>query len=193
MSPLVLETRTVLLRLARQAVESAVASRPLEDLPALPELSEPQGAFVTLMRHGHLRGCVGQVAPVDPLVRVVVQCAVAAATDDPRFAPVAVDEVPQLEIELSLLSRPQVVRFEEIEIGRHGLIATRSGRTGLLLPQVADEKNWPVERFLEETCLKAGLDAYAWKQSETRIEAFTAEVFSERDLERIQEQGSARA
>ncbi|HVB97786.1 MAG TPA: AmmeMemoRadiSam system protein A [Candidatus Dormibacteraeota bacterium] len=193
MSPLAHETRAVLLRLARQAIESAVVSRPLEDLPALPDFTEPRGAFVTLTRHGHLRGCIGQVAPVDPLVRVVVQCAVAAATDDPRFAPVAADEVPHLEIELSLLSRPKVVRFDEIEVGQHGLIATCSGKTGLLLPQVADEKNWPVERFLEETCLKAGLDAYAWKKPETRIEAFTAEVFSERDFERMPPQGLARA
>ena len=69
-----------------------------------------------------------------------------------------------------------------LDIGRHGLVATRGSQRGLLLPQVADEHNWPVERFLEETCLKAGLDAYAWKKPDTRIEAFTAEVFCERDL-----------
>ncbi|HVB34443.1 MAG TPA: AmmeMemoRadiSam system protein A [Patescibacteria group bacterium] len=185
MSPLAHETRAMLLRVARQAIELALVSRPLDNLPALPDLTEPKGAFVTLMRHGRLRGCVGQVEPVDPLARLVARCAVAAATEDPRFPPVAVEEVPQLEIELSLLSRPQPLRFEEIEIGRHGLIATQSSKTGLLLPQVADEKNWPVERFLEETCLKAGLDAYAWKQPETRIEAFTAEVFSDRDLQQM--------
>jgi AmmeMemoRadiSam system protein A len=190
MSSLARESRVVLLRLARQAIESAVQSRPFDFLPALPELSEPRGAFVTLMRNGRLRGCVGQVEPVDPLARVVVQCAVSAATEDPRFAPVVANEVPELEIELSLLSRPRPVRFEEIEIGRHGLIATHMGKSGLLLPQVADEHNWPVERFLEETCLKAGLDAYAWKSPETRIEAFTADVFSERDFQPAVSQGS---
>lgn len=193
MSPLAPDSRVVLLRLARQAIESAVKSSPFDSLPNLPDLSEPRGAFVTLTRHGHLRGCIGQVKPVDPLVRVVVQCAVSAATEDPRFAPVAAEEVAQLEIELSLLSRPAPVRFEEIEIGRHGLIATNQNKSGLLLPQVADEHNWPVERFLEETCLKAGLDAYAWKQSETRIEAFTAEVFSDREFEQPLSQTSEEA
>ena len=182
MPPLARESRVVLLRLARQAIESAVKSSPFDSLPSLPELNEPRGAFVTLTRHGHLRGCIGQVRPADPLVRVVVRCAISAATEDPRFAPVSAEEVSQLEIELSLLSPPAPVRFEDIEIGRHGLIATQQGKTGLLLPQVADEHNWPVERFLEETCLKAGLDAYAWKQPETRIEAFTAEVFSDREF-----------
>lgn len=182
MSPLARESRTILLRLARRAIESALESRPLDPLPALPELAEPRGAFVTLMRYGRLRGCIGQVEAVDPLARVVMQCAVSAATEDPRFPRVSVEEIAQLEIELSLLSRPAPIRFEEIEIGQHGLIATQSGRRGLLLPQVADERNWPVERFLEETCLKAGLDAAAWKQQDTQIEAFTAEVFSERDL-----------
>jgi AmmeMemoRadiSam system protein A len=182
MSPLTPESRVLLLRLARQAIESALGNRPFEIQPAIPGFSEPRGAFVTLMRHGRLRGCIGQVEPVDPLARVVTQCAVSAAMQDPRFPPVAAEEIPQLEIELSVLSRPYPIRYEEIQIGRHGLIATQSYRSGLLLPQVAEEQNWPVERFLEETCLKAGLDPYAWKQPETRIEAFTAEVFGERDF-----------
>jgi AmmeMemoRadiSam system protein A len=177
------ESRVILLRLARQAIEAAIVRRKLDSLPLQPELSERQGAFVTLTRHGQLRGCIGQVEPVDPLVKVVAHCAAAAATEDPRFTPVASEEIPTLEIELSILSRPGPVRFEEIDIGTHGLIATRGGRRGLLLPQVADEHNWPVERFLEETCLKAGLGPYDWKQPDTRIEAFTAEVFCERDLE----------
>lgn len=106
----------------------------------------------------------------------------AAATEDPRFPPVSAPEVAELEIELSILSRPQPVRFAEIEIGRHGLIATRGGRRGLLLPQVASEHDWPVERFLEEVCLKAGLEPDDWRRDGTLIESFTAEVFSERDL-----------
>lgn len=182
MQPLAPESRAILLRVARQAVESAVIRHPLDSLPERPEFAEPQGAFVTLTRHGKLRGCIGKIEPADPLVRVVAHCAMAAATEDPRFPPVLLQEVPELEIELSLLSSPSPIRFEEIDIGRHGLIATRGSQRGLLLPQVADEHDWPVERFLEETCLKAGLDAYAWKKPDTRIDAFTAEVFSERDL-----------
>jgi AmmeMemoRadiSam system protein A len=185
MQQLAPESRAILLRVARQAIESAVIRRPFDSLPERPELGQPQGAFVTLTRHGHLRGCIGKIEPTDPLVRVVAHCAMAAATEDPRFPPVLAPEVPELEIELSVLSTPSPVRFEDIEIGLHGLIATQGGQRGLLLPQVADEHNWPVERFLEETCLKAGLDAYAWKQPETRIEAFTAEVFCERDLQAL--------
>lgn len=176
------ESRVILLKLARQAIESAVLHRTLDSPPQRPEFAQPQGAFVTLTHRGHLRGCIGQVEPVDPLANVVMHCAISAATEDPRFTPVLYDEVPELEIELSILSRPQPVRFEEIEIGRHGLIATRGGSRGLLLPQVAEEQNWPVERFLEETCLKAGLSPYDWKRPETRIEAFTAQVFNDRDF-----------
>jgi AmmeMemoRadiSam system protein A len=185
------DSRAILLRVARQAIESAVIRRPLASLPEHPEIARPQGAFVTLTRHGALRGCIGKIEATDPLVRVVAHCAVAAATEDPRFPPVIPREVPELEIELSILSVPAPARFEEIDIGRHGLIATRGNRRGLLLPQVADEHNWPVERFLEETCLKAGLDPYAWKQPDTRIDAFTAEVFCERDLAALLGGGAA--
>ncbi len=191
MQQLVPESRAILLRVARQAIESAVIRRPLDSLPERPEFAQPQGAFVTLTRHGNLRGCIGNIEPTDPLVRVVAHCAMAAATEDPRFPPVLALEVPELEIELSILSAPSPARFEEIEIGRHGLIATRGNQRGLLLPQVADEHYWPVERFLEETCIKAGLDPYAWKQADTRIEAFTAEVFSERDLAALLGRSSA--
>jgi len=182
MSSLAPESRVILLKLARQAIESAVARQSLETPPSHPDLDRRQGAFVTLTHFGRLRGCIGRIEPTDILSRVVMDCAAAAATQDPRFPPVMAGEVPELEIELSILSSPFPARPEQIEIGLHGLIASRDGRRGLLLPQVADEQNWPVERFLEETCLKAGLDPYAWKQPDTRIEAFTAEVFSEREM-----------
>lgn len=185
------ESRRILLQIARQSIESAVARQRLDSLPQRPEFSQPQGAFVTLTRHGQLRGCIGQVDPPDPLVNVVAHCAAAAATEDPRFPRVLSEEVRELEIELSVLSRPGPVRFEEIEIGTHGLIASRGGRRGLLLPQVADEHNWPVERFLEETCLKAGIGPYDWKRADTRIEAFTAEVFCERDLDALLRGGTS--
>ena len=128
----------------------------------------------------------------------------AGAHQDNRIIPYeglrAADCVPeQRRALLDLIARyiaplppgPRQVRIEEIEIGTHGLIATRGHRRGLLLPQVADEHNWPVERFLEETCLKAGLGPYDWKQRDTRIEAFTAEVFCERDHEGMLRGGAA--
>jgi AmmeMemoRadiSam system protein A len=182
MSPLALESRSLLLRLARTAIESALLQRPLDPVSPEGELAARRGVFVTLTHHRLLRGCIGQIEPVDPLAHAVVHCAVAAATEDPRFPPVLVDEMQELEIELSLLTPPRAVRPPEIEIGIHGLLISRGNQRGLLLPQVADEKNWPVERFLEETCLKAGLEAGAWRDADTRIEAFSADVFSERDV-----------
>lgn len=191
MPPLALETRSLLLRLARTAIESALLRRPAEPVKAEGELAAKRGVFVTLTHRNLLRGCIGQVEPTDPLPSAVAYCAVAAATEDPRFPPLQIDEMQELEIELSLLTPPRAIRPPEIEIGLHGLLITSGRQRGLLLPQVADEKNWPVERFLEETCLKAGLDAAAWRDAGTRIEAFSADVFSERDVNAALRRGTA--
>jgi AmmeMemoRadiSam system protein A len=110
---------------------------------------------------------------------VVAHCARAAVLEDPRFEPVRTEEVPQIEIELSVLSELEDALPGRIEPGRHGLIVSRGQQRGLLLPQVAAEFRWTAERFLEETCLKGGLEPAAWKDSSTRIQVFTAEVFSE--------------
>lgn len=182
MSSLALESQVQLLRFARQAIESRLLKKPLTPLAAQGDLAATRGVFVTLSRRGQLRGCIGQIEPRDPLPSTVAYCAVAAATQDPRFSPVVVDEIHELEIELSLLTPPLAVRPSDIEIGVHGLLVTQGSARGLLLPQVAEEHYWPVERFLEETCIKAGLDAAAWQDPETRIEAFTAEILSERAL-----------
>jgi uncharacterized protein (TIGR00296 family) len=92
------------------------------------------------------------------------------------------DELAELEIEISVLSGVQRAQPEDVEAGLHGLVITRDERRGVLLPQVAREHRWPVERFLEETCRKAGLDANAWKDPGTQVEIFTAETFSEADF-----------
>lgn len=183
MSPLPSEQRRALLDVARRAIVEAVHHRPLPEVPrAAPELMKPCGAFVSLHLRGRLRGCIGQVEAIEPLVAAVARCAVAAAVEDPRFDPVGPEEVPDLEIEISVLSPHHPIRPEEIEVGTHGLIVTQAWLRGLLLPQVAVEYRWSRERFLEETCRKAGLDGDAWKESDTQIEAFTAEVFSEANL-----------
>jgi len=111
----------------------------------------------------------------------VARCAIAAALEDDRFSPVGPDEAPQLAIEISVLSVPKIIAVGEIEIGRHGLIIERGPFRGLLLPQVALERNWTPERFLADTCIKAGLSADAWKSSQARILGFSADVFSESD------------
>lgn len=174
----------MLLEVARRAVTLAAERREtLEDLPDAERLREPGGAFVTLRLRGRLRGCIGQLTSKESLVRVVAYCAKGAALEDPRFEPVRADEVAGIVVEVSVLSALEEIAPERIETGKHGLVVAQGWQRGLLLPQVATEHGWTAERFLEETCAKAGLDWDAWKDPATRIEAFTAEVFSESDFE----------
>jgi AmmeMemoRadiSam system protein A len=180
MLPLADSAKRTLLDVARRAVILAVESRELlEDLPDDEALLQPGSAFVTLHRLGRLRGCVGQLASRDPLVSVVAYCAMAAALDDPRFAPMTPPELEGLAIEISVLSPLVDTTSDQIESGKHGLMVTRGEKRGVLLPQVAEQFGWTAERFLEETCLKADLDRDDWKQPGTRVQGFTAEIFSE--------------
>jgi AmmeMemoRadiSam system protein A len=173
------DERSLLLRLAHDSILSALEGREIALDPPTAHLSEPRGAFTSLYLQGELRGCVGYVLPISPVYRAVADTARAAAFEDTRFHPVALFEVPQLEIELSILSPPQAIAPDAIEIGRHGLIISMGGHRGLLLPQVPAEHNWDRTTFLEQTCRKAGLPLDAWKNGAT-IEAFTAEVFGEK-------------
>jgi AmmeMemoRadiSam system protein A len=169
-----------LLDLARRAISSAVIENQLLDLPAYAiSLTEPAGAFVTLHRGGQLRGCVGQVESPDPLLETIARTAINAALHDPRFPAVAADEVGSLEIEISVLAAPAPIAPDAILLGHHGLLIVNGENRGLLLPQVATERRWSSQRFLEETCAKAGLPRDAWRESSTRVLAFTAEVFSD--------------
>jgi AmmeMemoRadiSam system protein A len=169
-----------LLEVARRAVIRAVGFREsLEKLPDDVNLMRPAGAFVTLRHRGRLRGCIGQLPSNEPLVRVVAYCAKSAALEDPRFEPVAAHELSELKIELSVLSALEEIAPERIAAGKHGLLVSRGSQRGVLLPQVASEFRWTAGRFLEETCMKAGLERDAWKDPATRIQAFTAEVFCE--------------
>jgi len=180
MLPLAESAKQTLLDVARRAVILAVERREvLEDLPDHEVLRQPGGAFVTLHRLGRLRGCVGQLASKDALVSVVAYCAKAAALDDPRFSPMTAPELDGLAIEISVLSSLVEISSEQIEPGKHGLMVTRGGKRGVLLPQVAEQFGWTAERFLEETCAKAELDRHDWKQPGTRVQGFTAEIFSE--------------
>jgi uncharacterized protein len=180
MSPLTEATKQTLLDVARRAVILAVERRELlEDLPQDEAVQQAAGAFVTLHRHGKLRGCVGQLASKEPLVSVVAYCGMAAALEDPRFTPMTMADLDGLAIEISVLSPLIEISSEQIEPGKHGLMVTQGGQRGVLLPQVAAEFGWTGLRFLEETCVKAQLERDAWKQAGTRVQAFTAEVFSE--------------
>jgi AMMECR1 domain-containing protein len=213
------DDRRTLLALARRAVFELVLDHRFADVPAFPgPLAEPRSAFVTLHCFSKLRGCIGRTDGALSLGETVAQCAISAAAHDPRFAPIAKDDLPGLEIEISVLSEfqplsPQAILRPDLpeEIvkpaspqangkpaspqaiinqhsplstlpivpGAHGLLVVRDDHRGLLLPQVATERRWSAERFLEETCEKAGLDRNAWRDPRTDVFVFTAEVFSE--------------
>jgi AmmeMemoRadiSam system protein A len=181
MSPLTEADQQTLLRMAREAIVEYLRQHRLPEVPEPPEaLRQPCGAFVTLRKGRRLRGCIGYVEAVKPLYATVRECAVAAALHDPRFHPVAPQEVPELSLEISVLSPLAEIAPEKIEVGRHGLLISRGAQRGLLLPQVAVEWHWNREQFLEETCLKAGLPPDAWQHGAT-IQAFTAQAFEEPD------------
>jgi len=168
-----------LLELARTALEEVVRFGRMSEVAEPAEaLRTPCGAFVTLHKGRHLRGCIGHIEAGRPLYTTVRECARAAALDDPRFQPVTPAELPSLRLEISVLSPLADVAPQAIEVGRHGLLISRGVQRGLLLPQVAVEWNWDREQFLEETCRKAGLPPDAWRHG-ARIQAFTAQVFEE--------------
>jgi AmmeMemoRadiSam system protein A len=142
-------------------------------------LLAPRAAFVSVYVDGELRGCMGRVEADRPLYLAVEELTVAAATRDPRFEPVRLEELRGSKLEISLLSPLERARPEDIVIGRHGLVITRGPRRGLLLPKVAIEHGWGREQLLDETCAKAGLPPGSWSSPDTQLELFTAEVFGE--------------
>jgi hypothetical protein len=151
-------------------------TRPPE--PPTDKLRGHLGAFVTLKLDGNLRGCIGNVQGSDALYRTVWDMAGSAAFRDPRFPPLTEDEFRRVEYEISILSPIEPCPDpERIEVGRHGLIMSRGARSGLLLPQVPVEWHWDRETFLGQTCFKAGLPRDAWKDPDTAIFWFEAEVF----------------
>ncbi|HEV2495456.1 MAG TPA: AmmeMemoRadiSam system protein A [Terriglobia bacterium] len=179
MSPLSELDQQALLRLARQSLEECVRSHRLPEIESPPEaLHERRGAFVTLRKVQRLRGCIGMVEAYQPLYQTVVECAASAALHDPRFHPVVPQELPDLHIEVSVLSALLDVSPDQVEVGRHGLLVSQGSMRGVLLPQVPVEWNWDRERFLEETCQKAGLHKTAWQRG-ARIQAFTVQIVNE--------------
>lgn len=178
------DEKKTLLEIARSSVEAAVHGdrgfKPPK--PVQEALLQERGAFVTLHAKGRLRGCIGYTAAAVRLYHTVSDAAALAATHDPRFHPVTVDELPELQYEISVLSPlRRIQNVHEIHIGKDGLLVRNGDREGLLLPQVACAHGWDVFRFLEETCSKAGLPSESWTQEETDLFAFTAIVFGTED------------
>jgi AmmeMemoRadiSam system protein B/AmmeMemoRadiSam system protein A len=184
--PLTADQKKRLLAIARQTIYAYVKTGKTMDVQEKdPRLLKEEGAFVTLHRQGQLRGCIGNILGSGPLFLTVRDMAIASATQDPRFRPVGLDELDQLELEISVLSKPWRIKDpNDIELGVHGVIVSKGPfNRGLFLPQVATEQGWSREQFLSYLCSeKAGLPADAWKDPSVIIEIFTAQVFSEQDF-----------
>lgn len=173
------EERRRLLTLARDAIAAHLSGQALALPPLTGVLQRPGGAFVTVHRRGELRGCIGHIEADTPLGRLIPRMAVAACSTDPRFPGVTPQELPELDIEISLLGPLEPIATpDEIELGRHGLLVQLGWHRGLLLPQVATEWKWDREAFLVHTCHKAGLPVDAWR-SGAKVFRFDAEVFGE--------------
>jgi AmmeMemoRadiSam system protein A len=182
-----------LLQIARASLEAYVRDQReihLDEFPLTDALIERHGAFVTLRNRGHLRGCIGYTANSAPLAECVCENAVNAAARDPRFMPITPDELPNITIEISALTPGEtpdtpfkrVNDISEIILGRDGLYIERPPRRGgLLLPQVPVEQGWDLVRFLAGVCRKAGYHDGAWKDKDTILYRFSAQVFSEKE------------
>lgn len=174
--------KQALVALARDAVRGAARhGRAAAPVTIAGEFPDASGAFVTLKRGGHLRGCIGTLECRRPLAEEIARVAVSAAREDPRFEPLRESELEDLEVEVSVLGpleRIDPAEPQAIEIGRHGLVIEQDYRRGLLLPQVATEWGWDREQFLAQTCLKAGLPPDAWHRGAT-VYRFAAIVFGD--------------
>ncbi|HQP10845.1 MAG TPA: AmmeMemoRadiSam system protein B [Candidatus Omnitrophota bacterium] len=185
-SELTAEQKKRLMYIARTTVEAFVRDgKEIDFKENDPRLLEKEGAFVTIHRHDQLRGCIGNIIGRQPLYLTVRDMAIAAASSDPRFSPVTSKELKDIEIEISVLSKPRAIKdASAIVLGTHGVIVSQGPwHSGVFLPQVATETGWTKEEFLSELCSqKAHLPRDAWKDPRTKIEIFSAEVFSERNF-----------
>ncbi len=173
------EEKETLRQIAWAAIKAKLTGERADRPAAISKaLQEKCGAFVSLHSSGQLRGCIGQIYAHQPLYQVVEAMALAAAFEDPRFPPLAPQELPKIDLEISVLTPLQRIKdIQEIEVGKHGLYIKKGFHSGLLLPQVAVEHNWDRVTFLEETCRKAGLPRNAWKEKDAEIYIFSAEIF----------------
>jgi len=174
--------KQTLLAVARDTVEAVINRRPAQKAESDdPQLNAPCGCFVTLKNHGRLRGCIGQFISESPLIELIAEMAKASATSDPRFFadPITADELEQLDVEISVLSPLERTSDPlSLRLGIDGIYIKKGRASGCFLPQVATETGWSKEEFLSYCCAhKAGLAADAWKDPETEVYLFTAEVF----------------
>ncbi len=189
---LTLEQGKFLVQLARQTIRTKLEAGKVLSPPAKtdPRLWEPRGVFVTLHAlvagEKMLRGCIGVPYPIKPLIEATIESALNAAFRDPRFPPVEAPELPNLLVEVSVLTPPQMLEVSDpreypmhIVIGRDGLLVEAEWQRGLLLPQVAVEHGFDAVTFLEQTCMKAGLPKDAWRKGNVTVYVFQAQIFAE--------------
>ncbi len=181
-----------LLSSARQAITIYLQTKKtVSPETAVSPLDRKAGAFVTLwlkqmpleqenLAAGHLRGCIGHIQPDAPLFQIVPVMAVRAATADPRFPPMSLDELENIQIELSVLSQlTPVINITDIEVGRHGLFIEAGIHRGLLLPDVPTRRSWDLSQFLQAVCLKANLPPDFWRSNKATLFSFTTATFEE--------------
>lgn len=182
--PLNEEEKKEILAVARRTVTDMAHGRPPQRVESRTEgLNFARGAFVTLHKQGQLRGCIGNFFAEGTLLDTVREMAQAAASADPRFRPVRAAELADLDVEISVLSPlKECADVNEIQVGVHGIYIVSPRGRGVLLPQVAVEYGWDRDAFLDHTCMKAGLQPGCWRDPQTKILIFSAQVFGEKDL-----------
>jgi len=173
------EEKRILHQIAKEAIESELKGQKFSEMAIESKtLKEKRGAFVSIHKHGELRGCIGNIRASEPLFETVKNMAKAAAFEDIRFRPITKEELEEIDIEISVLTPLKKIKNPDvIEVGKHGIYIKKGYNSGLLLPQVAVEHGWDRKTFLEYTCIKAGLPKNAWKERETEIYIFSADIF----------------
>lgn len=183
------EEKKSLLMIARRSIEEYLRTGKVLDFDPLTErLKEKRGVFVTLHKWGELRGCIGYIEPIKPLYLATRDMAISAATEDPRFFPVRLEELPKIDIEITVLSPlKRISDPESVIVGTHGLVIRKGGRSGVFLPQVPVEQGWTKREYLENVCRKAGLPPNAYKDKDAELYVFTGEVFGEKESQNKKE------
>ncbi len=187
------EEKAQLLRIARKSVRAVVSEKEYSPVEVMERrLRQKAGAFVTLHLHGELRGCIGLIEAYLPLCETVAEMAAKAAVADPRFESVTKSEVDEIEIEISVLSPlKRIADPGEVVVGKHGVLIEKGYSHGLLLPQVATENGWDREQFLKYVCVKAGLGKEDYRDPDSKLFIFTAEIFGEGEARKEKEEDVA--
>ncbi len=183
MSKLNLKAQKKLLEIARKTLESFLENGKIPEFEiSNSQLLEPHGVFVTLRKSGRLCGCIGELETKKPLWKLIIEMVVSAAAKDPRFSPVRLIELPEIKIEISVLSPlKKVDDVGKIKLGVHGVMVEKGLRKGVFLPQVAHETGWNKETFMNQLCFqKVGVSEDSWQKGDVDIFIFTVQVFEEK-------------